>query len=92
MSLNYIYRVHAIERMFQRDISEKQVEEVVEYGEIIESYSEDKPYPSFLVLGYSNDMALHVVYAKDDEENIIIITAYKPSFKKWKDDLKTRKE
>jgi len=63
--LEYIYRVHAIERMFQRDIYEHQVEEVVERGEIIESYVEDKPYPSFLVLGYCDGLALHVVYAKD---------------------------
>ena len=89
--MNYIYRVHAIERMFQRDIYEYQVEEVVERGEIIESYMDDKPYPSFLVLGYSDGIALHVVYAKDENNNIIIITAYKPSLAKWQNDLKTRK-
>jgi len=67
------------------------VEEVVERGEIIESYMDDKPYPSFLVLGYSDGIALHVVYAKDESNNIIIITAYKPSLAKWQNDLKTRK-
>jgi len=59
--LEYIYRLHAIERMFQRDISEKQVEEVIKNGEIIESYIDDKPYPSFLTLGYVDGIALHVV-------------------------------
>jgi len=89
--LEYIYRVHAIERMFQRDIDENQVEKVIEHGEIIESYRDDKPYPSFLVLGYVDAIALHVVYAKDDENNIIVITAYRPNVNKWKNDLKTRK-
>ena len=90
--MEYIYRLHAIERMFQRDISERQVEEVIEKGEIIESYIDDKPYPSFLTLGYVDDMPLHVVYAKDEEGNIIVITAYKPNLTKWQDDLKTRKD
>lgn len=89
--MEYIYRVHAIERMFQRDIYEHQVEEVVERGEIIESYVDDKPYPSFLVLGYCDGLALHVVYAKDEEGNVIVITAYNPSLSKWQSDLKTRK-
>ncbi|MEA2047841.1 MAG: DUF4258 domain-containing protein [Campylobacterota bacterium] len=89
--MEYIYRVHAIERMFQRDIYEHQVEEVVERGEIIESYEDDKPYPSFLVLGDCDGLALHVVYAKDEKGNIIVITAYNPSLSKWQSDLKTRK-
>ena len=89
--MEYIYRLHAIERMFQRDISEKQVEEVIENGEIIESYVEDKPYPSFLTLGYVDGIAFHVVYAKDEEDNVIVITAYKPNLTKWQEDLKTRK-
>ena len=90
--MEYIYRLHAIERMFQRDISEKQVEEVIENGEVIESYIDDKPYPSFLTLGYVDGIALHVVYAKDEEDNVIVITAYKPNLTKWQEDLKTRKE
>ena len=89
--MEYIYRVHAIERMFQRDIYEHQVEKVVENGEIIESYADDKPYPSFLVLGYADGIGLHVVYSKDEEGNVIIITAYNPNLNKWQNDLKTRK-
>ncbi len=43
--MEFIYRVHAIERMFQRDISEEAVELVVKNGEIIEEYLDDKPFP-----------------------------------------------
>lgn len=46
--MEYIYRVHAIERMFQRDIIESYVEEVIRTGEIIEKYENE--YPSFLVI------------------------------------------
>ena len=89
--MEYIYRLHAIERMFQRDIDERHVEEVIENGEIIETYVDDKPYPSFLILGYSDNLPLHVVYAKDEEGNVIVITAYRPNTNKWENDLKTRK-
>ena len=90
--MEYIYRLHAIERMFQRDISEKHVEEVIENGEIIESYVDDTPYPSFLTLGCVDGITLHVVYAKDEEGNVIVITAYRPNLTKWQEDLKTRKD
>ena len=89
--MEYIYRLHAIERMFQRDISELHVESVINNGIIIESYIEDKPYPSYLALGYINENALHIVYAKDENDNIIIITAYYPSPEKWENNFKTRK-
>ena len=90
--MNFIYRVHAIERMFQRDISEDEVERIVTEGEVIESYEDDKPYPSFLVLGFDCGRAIHVVYAKDENNDIIIITTYEPNFEKWQKDMKTRKE
>ena len=88
--MDYIYRVHAIERMFQRNISNADVEMCIEHGEVIESYEDDKPYPSFLVLKYIDTQPLHVVYAYDNK-NIIIITAYHPNKEKWQNDFKTRR-
>lgn len=55
--------------MFQRDIEEIDLEYVVHHGEIIESYVNDKPYSSYLSLGFINDIPLHVVYAKDENDN-----------------------
>jgi hypothetical protein len=46
-----IFRVHAIQRMFQRRISEEEVKQVVATGEAIETYPTDKPFPSRLILG-----------------------------------------
>jgi len=89
--LDYIYRLHAIERMFQRNISEKQVEEVVQKGEVIESYRDDKPYASYLTVGFFDHMVIHVVYAKDEDDNIIVITTYEPNLQKWENDFRTRK-
>jgi hypothetical protein len=77
--------------MFQRDIEEISVEHVVINGEIIERYTDDKPYASYLSLGFVDEMPLHVVYAKDEEENFIVITVYVPSDEKWENDMRTRR-
>lgn len=45
-------QIVAIRRMFQRRISDKEVRHVIETGETIETYPEDSPYPSRLVLGW----------------------------------------
>jgi hypothetical protein len=76
--------------MFERDILESEIEYAVKNGEIIEEYPNDKPYPSFLAIG-RGEKPLHVVYAKNEEENeIIIITAYYPDKEKWSHDYKRR--
>jgi len=88
--LTFIYREHAIQRMFERDILEESVEDTIQNGEIIESYLDDKPYPSFLALELY-DKPLHVVFAKNEEANeIIVITAYYPDSDKWSDDYTKR--
>ncbi len=90
--MTFIYREHAIQRMFERDIFEIDVENTIKNGEIIEEYYDDKPYPLFLVLGL-NGKPLHIVFAKNHEENeIIIITTYYPDKDKWSDDYKRRIE
>lgn len=89
---NYRFTRHAVFKMFERNISKEQVKETVQKGDIIQSYPEDKPYPSRLMLYFINNRPLHVVIAFDtDSGNCIIITVYEPSPKLWKADYKTRK-
>jgi len=90
LCVKFIYREHAVKRMFERDISEKQVEDTVKNGKIIEEYLDDYPYPSFLALNFF-EKPLHVVFAKNDIDNeIIIITTYHPNKERWSDDYSTR--
>ncbi len=85
--MTFIYREHAIQRMFERDIFEEDVEDTIEN---VDKYLDDKPYPSFLALKFF-DKPLHVVFAKDEEKDqIIVITAYYPDKEKWSDNYKTR--
>ena len=84
---------HSLERMMEREIYRENVTEVILKGEVIEDYSEDKPYPSALILGWINKKPLHVVVAWDAEkENCNIITAYYPDLKHFRNDYKTRKK
>jgi hypothetical protein len=78
--------------MFQRNISVVEVKSVVSAGKIIENYPEDVPYPSKLVLGFSNGRPLHVVYSENFGSNeIIIITVYEPDVNLWEDNYSRRK-
>ena len=54
--------------MFARNISVEDVAEVLREGDTIESYPDDKPYPSCLLLGQVRGRMLHVVAARDPED------------------------
>jgi hypothetical protein len=86
-----IFRTHAIKRMFQRRVDEKDVRFVLEKGEIIEVYQDDTPYPSRLILGWLESRPLHVVAADNIADNeTIVITVYKPEQDKWSPNFKRR--
>ncbi len=86
------YRIHAVRRMFQRDIHEDDVEYVLKQGEVIERYDDDFPLPSLLVKGFSlSGRPIHVVAGVNNLEKIIvIITAYQPDPLRWSDNFAGR--
>lgn len=86
-----VFRTHAIQRMFQRRIDEKDVRSILETGETIESYPDETPYPSRLILGLLGKRPLHVVAADNAADNeTIVITVYEPEQDKWSPDFKRR--
>lgn len=86
-----IFRTHAIKRMFQRRVDEKDVRFVLEKGEIIEVYQDDTPYPSRLILGWLESRPLHIVAADNIADNeTIVITVYEPEQDKWSPNFKRR--
>ncbi len=83
---------HVVIRLFQRNITQRDIENALLNGEIIEEYENDYPYPSCLVYGINlNNEVLHIVCGVNETE-LWIITAYYPDNIKWEDNLKTRKE
>lgn len=86
-----IFRVHALQRMFQRGVGAEDVYHVLEAGETIEDYPDDTPYPSRLVLGFRAGRPLHVVAAENTAENeTIVITVYEPNPALWSADVRRR--
>ncbi len=90
---NIEWQKHALERMLERRIARSDVKEVLLTGELIERYSNDKPYASYLVAGKVGSEVYHVVVAYDEKsETCFIITVYRPDLKYFESDLKTRKK
>ena len=69
MADKLVFRVHALLRMFERQISINDVTAVIGRGETIEDYPDDIPYPSRLVLSWRGSRPVHVVVAHNLSEN-----------------------
>ncbi|MCH8870792.1 MAG: DUF4258 domain-containing protein [Chloroflexi bacterium] len=86
-----IFRVHAILRMFQWGISDEDVRQALAAGETIETYGDDEPYPSRLILGWTGSIPIHVVAAFNPICNITyVITVYRPDARRWDDYFRRR--
>lgn len=82
---------HSKNRCVERGIKFEDIKNAIQTGEIIEQYEDDKPFPSCLIFGYSeNNKVLHVVLSMDGNY-IYVITAYFPNLIKWNEDFKTRR-
>lgn len=82
---------HIISQMFRRHISLDDVKFILNDGEVIKEYQEDKPYPSFLLFGLIDLRPLHLLVAKDSETgNCIMVTVYEPDKNVWSTDFKTK--
>ena len=92
MKQNLFFRVHAVQRMFERNISVKKVSQALQSGETIEDYSSEMPEPSRLILGYQGRHPFHVVTSENPEtKQTTVITVYLPDPNKWNKDFKSRK-
>lgn len=86
------FRLHAVQKMFERQISAEDVRDVIENGEVIREYADDMPYPSRLMLGWIGERPVHVVAADNPADSeTIIITAYEPDPATWEADFKRKK-
>lgn len=87
-----LFRVHAVQRMFEREISAKKVRQALETGETIEDYSSEMPEPSRLILGFQGKRPFHVVTSENPGTNeTTIITVYIPDPEKWNKDFRSRR-
>ena len=93
-----LFSTHAARRMYERALYPDDVRHVLSAGEIIETYADDLPLPSYPALGWiepepGRREPVHVV-AADDDEGIVtyLITVYRPDPERWEADYKTRRK
>lgn len=87
-----IFRVHAIQRMFERGISVADIQQVQQTGKVIENYADAFPYRAALTLGWRENRPIHAVACFNPaNEETIVITVYEPSSAKWEANFKKRK-
>lgn len=69
-----------------------EIEYVLDHGDEIETYPDDTPFPSRLMLGSPSGRPLHVVAADEPAAGITyVITVYEPDPTKWDADFRRRK-
>ncbi len=91
-SPSIMYRVHAVQRIFERKIPGKKVRAVLEKGEVIEDYSVEMPEPGKLILGFQGRQPIHIVVSENVVSNeMTVITVYVPNPDKWTKDFRSRK-
>ena len=90
--LPLVFRLHAIQRMFEREVSEQDIHHILATGRTIEAYPADEPYPSRLVMGWCESRPIHVVIAENtiDQETIIIMV-YEPDPDRWEPGFEIRR-
>jgi hypothetical protein len=93
--MKIIFRIHAIERMFERGIGISEIRTVLEKGETIEHYVDEATYPGRLITTTTKGgkRPLHVVAADNlADGEVIIVTGYRPDRRRWTDDFKRRRD
>jgi len=86
------FRVHAVQRMFERNIPALKVRQALKSGETIEDYSAEMAEPSRLILGFQGKHPIHIVASENSNANeITIITVYVPNANRWDKNFKSRK-
>jgi hypothetical protein len=82
---------HARVRMFERNVSTDDLIATILSGEIIETYPDDEPCPSVLIMGLIEAIMYHTVIAVCTD-HIRVIAVYIPEENKWIEYRKRRTE
>jgi hypothetical protein len=86
-----LWTYHVNMRLAGRFIRRDTILDAVETFELVEAYPDDKYLPA-TVLGRAGGDAFHVLFAIDVEtDNVRIVTAYRPTQRSGRNDLKTRR-
>jgi len=84
---------HVNMRLKGRSMGREAVLSSLDTYEIIEEYPKDKYVPSYLIYAEYQNQIIHIQIAADlENDNVRIVTTYKPTLDKWEKDFKTRRK
>lgn len=87
------FRVHAVERMFERGIPFCEVQKALGAGEPIEEYPDSTGFGARLFLSGKGRRALHLVVAEHAESHSrVVVTGYRPEPARWSEDFRRRRD
>lgn len=87
-----LWTSHVSMRLQARGLPRSLILSSVDRYEIIESYPDDKYFPSYLVFTENLDGVLHILFAVDTiQDNVRVITAYRPDPDDWREDFRRRR-
>jgi len=85
------WQQHALERLLEREISRAEVVNAIINGDVIETNTNDLPYPRYLILD-ADPLPLHVVVACDPAREVChVVTAYRPDTEHFEPGFRTRR-
>lgn len=91
-SRRIFWTYHVNMRLLQRSIPRSWILQSIDNYILIESYPEDKYLPSYLVWSNYESVIFYILFGVDFEENNVrIITAYKPDPNEWTNNLQERR-
>ena len=76
--------------MFERGFTIEEVKQAIIHGESIAQYPAEQLYPRKLYLHFLAGQPIHVVAAENENE-FIIITAYRPEKSIWMTNFRTKR-
>ena len=82
----YEISFHAEKERYAEGITISDLEAAIYNGEILEDYPDDPRGPSCLILGHSQNRAIHIVCGYTTIGWVRIITVYIPKSPKWLDE------
>ena len=88
-----LWTYHVNMRLEERLIPRQAVLSSLASYTIIEQYPKDRYLPSYLIYAEYENLIMHIHIATDlENDNVTIITVYKPTLDKWEEGFKTRRK
>ena len=77
---------HAVDQTILRNISVQEIRDVINNGEIIEDYTDDKYGPSCLIFGVTQiGRPIHIQCSYPSRPIVKVVTVYEPNPDRWID-------